>query len=186
MRAWKRNGTPRALRAPGEHRFIVGSPKTRLSVRTVALAAPIVDLLRVVVEGKGSEDLVFTAPGGGPWRHPDFYRGRWQVAVAAARLAGLGKTPRFHDLRHTHAVWLITAGVPLPVVQARLGHDSIQMTVDIYGGFLGAASAAADQAIAAALTGGLVQPALRLLPVSPGATAATGGTDPATPVPTAG
>ncbi|MCA0329475.1 MAG: tyrosine-type recombinase/integrase [Actinobacteria bacterium] len=38
-----------------------------------------------------------------------------------------------HDLRHSHASWLIAAGVPLPVIQRRLGHESIQTTVDVYG-----------------------------------------------------
>lgn len=51
-----------------------------------------------------------------------------------ARKRGLAKSPRFHDLRHTHAAWLISAGVPLPAIQNRLGHKSIQITVDVYGG----------------------------------------------------
>lgn len=41
-------------------------------------------------------------------------------------------SPRIHDLRHTHASWLLGAGVPIHVVQARLGHESIQTTVDTY------------------------------------------------------
>ncbi|MCY4655134.1 MAG: tyrosine-type recombinase/integrase [Dehalococcoidia bacterium] len=40
---------------------------------------------------------------------------------------------RFHDLRHTHASLLLAANVPIHVVQARLGHASIQITVDTYG-----------------------------------------------------
>ena len=45
----------------------------------------------------------------------------------------LTQTPRIHDLRHTHASWLLAQGVPIHVVQARLGHESIQTTVDTYG-----------------------------------------------------
>jgi integrase len=33
-----------------------------------------------------------------------------------------------HDLRHTCAAWLVTAGVPLPEVRDLLGHGSITMT----------------------------------------------------------
>lgn len=45
----------------------------------------------------------------------------------------LTRAPRIHDLRHTHASWLISDGVALPVIQRRLGHESIKMTVDVYG-----------------------------------------------------
>ena len=45
----------------------------------------------------------------------------------------LEKRPRIHDLRRTHAAWLIAAGRPLPSIQRRLGHESITTTVDTYG-----------------------------------------------------
>ena len=35
---------------------------------------------------------------------------------------------RVHDLRHTCAAWLVTAGVPLPEVRDLLGHKTIEMT----------------------------------------------------------
>jgi integrase len=38
----------------------------------------------------------------------------------------------FHCLRHTHATLLIKNGVSVKEVQARLGHTSIQTTLDIY------------------------------------------------------
>ncbi|MCC4909096.1 tyrosine-type recombinase/integrase [Microbacterium sp. cx-59] len=41
--------------------------------------------------------------------------------------------PNIHDLRHSHTSWLIAAGVPLPYLQARLGHESIMTTVGTYG-----------------------------------------------------
>lgn len=50
---------------------------------------------------------------------------------AAAK--GLEKRPRIQDLRHTHVAWLILRGVPLPVIQQQLGHESIQTTIDVYG-----------------------------------------------------
>ena len=39
---------------------------------------------------------------------------------------------RFHDLRHTHATQLLAAGVHPKVVQERLGHSSISVTMDVY------------------------------------------------------
>lgn len=45
--------------------------------------------------------------------------------------AGLPKV-RLHDLRHTHASLLLSRGVHPKVVQERLGHSSITMTLDLY------------------------------------------------------
>jgi integrase len=39
---------------------------------------------------------------------------------------------RFHDLRHTHATQLLASGVHPKVVQERLGHSTIAITMDIY------------------------------------------------------
>ncbi|SEU32588.1 site-specific integrase [Paenibacillus sp. NFR01] len=39
---------------------------------------------------------------------------------------------RFHDLRHTHATILLKRGVHPKIVQERLGHSSIQITLDTY------------------------------------------------------
>ena len=43
--------------------------------------------------------------------------------------------------------------MPLPVVQKRLGHKSIQITVDVYGGLLFQTHEVADLAIERALSG---------------------------------
>ena len=40
---------------------------------------------------------------------------------------------RFHYLRHSHASLLLTSNIPIHVVQARMGHEGIQKTVDTYG-----------------------------------------------------
>ena len=39
---------------------------------------------------------------------------------------------RFHDLRHTHATLLMKQGTNPKVVQERLGHSSISVTLDVY------------------------------------------------------
>lgn len=50
------------------------------------------------------------------------------------RLSKLAKVPevRLHDLRHTHATLGLAAGVPPKVMQERLGHSSVQITLDLY------------------------------------------------------
>lgn len=47
--------------------------------------------------------------------------------LSACKTAGI-EDLRFHDLRHTCAAWLVTAGVPLSEVRDLLGHASITMT----------------------------------------------------------
>ena len=39
---------------------------------------------------------------------------------------------RFHDLRHTHATMLLQQGVNPKIVQERLGHSQVTVTLDIY------------------------------------------------------
>ena len=42
------------------------------------------------------------------------------------------KPIRLHDARHTHASIMLTKGIHPKVVQERLGHSSIAITLDIY------------------------------------------------------
>ena len=44
----------------------------------------------------------------------------------------IGLKNKFHDLRHTHATMLLKQGVNPKIVQERLGHSSIGITMDIY------------------------------------------------------
>lgn len=54
-----------------------------------------------------------------------FRRMVWRPACEAA---GLTEMPHFHDLRHSHASWLLAGGADLQVVKERLGHASIMTT----------------------------------------------------------
>ena len=40
---------------------------------------------------------------------------------------------RFHDLRHTHASLMLKQNVNPKIIQERLGHSSITITMDTYG-----------------------------------------------------
>jgi integrase len=77
-----------------------------------------------------SHEGLFTNRDGGPVRYAGSRRRVWDKAVARAKL---DPAPTPHDLRHTCAPWMLNAGVPVPVVSLHLGHESIKVTVDIYG-----------------------------------------------------
>lgn len=134
-RAWKRSGRG----APTE----VGAPKTRAGLRTVSLPPQVVAEVAPLLDGRPADALVFTTPRGNVVRHDHFYERVWKPTLdrLTARTdaegnpvtPALSKRPRLHDLRHGHASALIQAGVPLPIIQRRLGHESIQTTVDTYG-----------------------------------------------------
>lgn len=154
VRAWKRGGDGRPY---------VGPPKTKRSRRTVSLPEALLADLRGLVAGRGGDELVFVNAHGGPILHSTFWTKHWSKAVAAAMnpvdasgapdpaAPRLSRAPRIHDLRHTHASWLIAQGTDLFVVQRRLGHESITTTMDRYSHLLPeqqiSAAAAADRAL---------------------------------------
>ena len=73
------------------------------------------------------DDLVFSTLEGKPLR-PNTITRAW---VTLAVRAGV-KAIRLHDARHTHASIMLKQGVHPKIVQERLGHYSIEMTLDIY------------------------------------------------------
>jgi integrase len=122
----------------------IGWPKTKGSRRTVPLTPILVNTLR---EWKlqcppCKPGLAFPTSSGRVARHGDLVR---KVFIPTVKRAGLlnsdgkAKYTGLHTLRHFYASRLINAradgGLELPpkVVQERLGHSSIVMTMDRYG-----------------------------------------------------
>lgn len=118
--------------------WVFRQPKTRLSKRSVALSPATVTLLRrhrrEQLEARlraGSayqdRDLVFASAVGTPLEPGTILR-TWARVVAAA---GVGHV-RWHDLRHAHATLMLAAGVHPKIVSERLGHASVNITLDTY------------------------------------------------------
>lgn len=55
--------------------------------------------------------------------------------TAAIRRSGIGHV-RIHDLRHTAAVTMLSAGIPIEKVAQVMGHSNVAVTYRVYGRFL--------------------------------------------------
>ena len=118
-----------------ENGFKPSTPKTKASIRTISLDGKTMQILKawrtihkemLFMNGKRSE-LLFSNYLGVVISYTNHWR---QVET---RLNKTGVTPlSFHAFRHTHASLLFASGVSMKEAQARLGHSSIQMTMDIY------------------------------------------------------
>jgi len=118
--------------------YIFTEPKSAKSRRTIALPPQTTLLLKDHHEQRGLErammgipltedDLIFSTPEGKPLR-PNTVTRAWKDL---ANRAGL-KPIRLHDARHSHASIMLNQDIHPKIVQERLGHSSIQVTLDIY------------------------------------------------------
>ena len=112
------------------------SPKTAAGRRAVLIdevvrAALVKRMDTAIAEGLPPAEcpIVFPNNIGGHLRGNNFDRNVWYPIREAA---GLPKTIRFHDLRHTQASLMLAAGVHPKVVQERLGHSDISLTLNTY------------------------------------------------------
>lgn len=107
-------------------------PKSDKGRRRVDLPAFAVKALRahrkrMLKEGTPGP-LVFCDTDGKPIRKSNLLRRSFFPLLTEAKVPRV----RFHDLRHTSATLLLTQGVHPKVVQERLGHSQISLTLDTY------------------------------------------------------
>jgi integrase len=118
--------------------YVFTQPKSAKSKRTIALSSFAIVVLRehrekqeVIRASLGiplkDDDLVFNTPEGKPLR-PNTITRAWSTLATRAGV----KVIRLHDARHTHASLMLKSGVHPKIVQERLGHASIQITLDTY------------------------------------------------------
>lgn len=122
----------------------MGAPKSESGERTVPLPPIVVNTLREwkLQCPKSDVGLVFPTGAGAVEYHSNIVTRGLQPAQVAAGVVdkeGNAKYPGLHALRHFYASWCINrradGGLELPpkMVQERLGHSSIMMTMDVYG-----------------------------------------------------
>jgi integrase len=132
----------------------IGMPKSDASQRSVPVGAMVINTLKEwkLACPKSELDLVFpTGKGQIEWLPNIIRRGFIPAQIAAGvtiktkelddkgRPIVAAKYTGLHSLRHFYASWCINRvedgglGLPPKMVQERLGHSSITMTMDVYG-----------------------------------------------------
>lgn len=110
----------------------VQEPKTRGSLRAVAITPTLVSALRehlMLSAFKTDGSLIFCTAKGTPLDGVNLVRREFKPALKRAKLPDV----RFHDLRHSFASLLIAQGEHPKLISEQLGHASVKITMDRYG-----------------------------------------------------
>lgn len=106
----------------------VERPTKSYAVREVPIILPLRKLLTTHLEGHdGVSSLLFYSSLHNPVSRPQVKR----VLDRSLDRAGVGRVRR-HDLRHSAASWLLSAGASVVSVSKWLGHSSVKVTLDTY------------------------------------------------------
>ena len=117
--------------------IIEKAPKTQAGKRTITIGHDVANALRdaksiydkAVRSNPAFKDLgyVLFKENGEPF-HPDSLTQKWERFIAKHKLPSI----RLHDLRHSNATAMIAAGINAKVVQHRLGHANVSITLNTY------------------------------------------------------
>lgn len=117
--------------------IIEKGPKTQAGKRTITIGNDVANALRdaksiydnAVRNKPGFKNLgyILFKDNGEPF-HPDSLTQKWERFVAKHNLPPI----RLHDLRHSNATAMIAAGISAKVVQHRLGHANVSITLNTY------------------------------------------------------
>lgn len=122
----------------GEDGYIIKPPKTESGIRDIYLGSDVMNELKsarlkymndAFEYGVGFQNLNFVIykEDGSPFC-PDSMSQKWRRFLKTHNLPKI----RLHDLRHSNATALIQAGVNPRVVQQRLGHSDVNITLNTY------------------------------------------------------
>ena len=111
--------------------FLRKEPKTAAGVRSITISPFTAAVLADHLEANcalGVDSLVFPNAAGNPLMSSSFLTHHFAKAQRS-----VGLKCRFHDLRHTSVALAIASGAHPKAIQARMGHSSINVTLDRYG-----------------------------------------------------
>jgi len=130
----------------GEPRWRLVEPKSEAGNRVVEIPGPLVPFLVAHREEQnGSPNplaLVFPSEDGTPMYPGNIRRRHFAPALKALGLSGI----RPHDFRRTFIALHVEAGTHPKLVQERVGHSNIKLTMDVYGKLAGKMALGAEQA----------------------------------------
>ena len=122
----------------GEDGFIIKAPKSEAGIRDIHLGAEVMEELKrykayqfteMAVDSMYVDNIDFIIrQDNGALFTPDAMTRKWKRFITAHELPDI----RLHDLRHSNATALIKAGVSPKVVQQRLGHADVSITLNTY------------------------------------------------------
>ncbi len=128
----------RQLQRLSGNSMVFSEPKSKAGRRAVVLSQIVLSRLRshrviqayeklFAGERWKENDLVFPSSIGTPWDPRNLYK-HFKGLLEQAELPDI----RFHDLRHTAATLMLQQGIHPKVVQERLGHADISLTLNTY------------------------------------------------------
>jgi integrase len=118
--------------------LVFTEPKSQAGRRVIVLGKSTIEVLRVhynrqfkeresALEGWNKEDTIFISTSGTPLDPRNVFR-EYKETLEKAGCPEI----RFHDLRHTAASLMLQQNVHPKVVQERLGHSDISLTLNTY------------------------------------------------------
>lgn len=130
------NSTVSISKTTVSHHLIQDSPKTNKSNRTIKIDSKAIETMHhwfifqkqhFMKLGNPQQYLVFPTSRGTVRNYTDLRNS----LIIAENSAGI-KLLSFHAFRHSHASLCINSGMTYKVIQERLGHSTLQMTIDLY------------------------------------------------------
>lgn len=119
------------------YKVVVQTPKSQASIRTIDVDPELIQELRrfkleqaeqILKQGKQNKGIVFPNENYSKYVRRETIRNKLKFICKEHNLKYINP----HGFRHTHCSLLFEAGVPIQVVQERLGHSNIKTTMDIY------------------------------------------------------
>lgn len=124
----------KAMKDDRENGEYVGPPKSKASVRSVAIPPSSLPMFIEATKGRGPTEPLFVGSTGNRLNGSSVRRA-WRAAVAKAQKdedEPLTKTPALYSLRHTYASLMLSNGMDIFRLAKTLGHGDVKVTQSVY------------------------------------------------------